>query len=253
MTAKCLLPTRGVLLVCGTSFAQPLPYSYDLPSPGSSTPWPGYSPGGAGMVVVEDHPLTTDYPVAETHPSHAAPAGQGCRCGDCCCNSMSCPGACCPAAFTAGPYGGAEFLWVRAHFSEALAFATGTVLGLQPFVAQVQGTELDFDYQASFRTFLGYHLSPATDIQFTYWRLDTSTDVNGAVLLPNQFIMDPFGHQANPGDSIFTNAEVNLNVYDFDVIRSTAVDESRLTLRYVAGIRVADIQQSYTSLINNPA
>jgi hypothetical protein len=153
-----------------------------------------------------------------------------------------------------GPYAGADILFVRTHFSEALAFATATVVAPPPNTAVLlQGRELDFDYRGSFRGFLGYHMGEQTDIQFTYWRLDTNTDVNGFVGFPNQFIVDPFGAQANPGDSIFTNAEVNLNVYDLDIIRALSTDEDRFDLKYFAGIRVADIQQSYTSFVANPA
>src|SRR5262245_11002513 len=74
------------------------------------------------------------------------PMGDGCcdTCGD------ECGGTCDPGCDSCF-FGGAEYLHLRTHFSEAVAFATVTdALSNQGFSRQVAAHELDFDYESSF-------------------------------------------------------------------------------------------------------
>jgi hypothetical protein len=149
-----------------------------------------------------------------------------------------------------GFFGGGEYLLIRTHFSEAVAFATVndalTAGGLQ---RSVQASELDFDYDSSFRAFVGYDFGSGSEIQFTYWNFDTSTAVAG-LPGPGQTIVDPFGNLALPGMGINTSASVRLNVFDLDFRKNLAFCHNRLGLTLATGLRVADVDQYYDSIIN---
>ena len=58
---------------------------------------------------------------------------------------------------------------------------------------RVAADELDFDYESSFKLFLGYHLHDCADVRLTYWFLDTETLVSGTAGA-GQTIVDPFGN-----------------------------------------------------------
>jgi len=145
-------------------------------------------------------------------------------------------------------YGGAEYLLLRMHFSEAIAFVTVTD-SLQNGLPheQAQARELNFGYNSAFRTYLGYHLSPGADLQFTYFHFGTSVAANGTSSSPAQFNIDAFGDRANFGQSIQTRANVQLNAFDFDFIKPMIVNRGCVGLRAAAGVRVADVRQSYGS------
>jgi hypothetical protein len=147
-------------------------------------------------------------------------------------------------------YGGADFLLVRTHFSEAIAFAefTDSLVGNLPH-EEAQARELNFSYDPAFRTHLGYHLNPCADFQFTYQHIGSSVAVGGSVAQQNQFIIDPFGNRANFGQSIQTQARVNLNAYDFDFVKPLEFCQACLSFRLAGGIRLADVRQSYSSRI----
>jgi major outer membrane protein len=175
---------------------------------------------------------------------------------------------CCPAQYgacsEAGFFAGVDFLLIRPHFSEAVAFARGSQTATS---YQAVGTPLSFDYGGSLRAFMGYRLSDGCgELKFTYWHADESVSVDGTVG-PGQFIADPFGNVVGTvsvvdprdarfggapvtgGDLIQTRADVRANVYDLDFVRPMKLRDSDWELRYVFGARIADIDQSYESLI----
>jgi hypothetical protein len=145
-------------------------------------------------------------------------------------------------------YGGADYLLLRMHFSEAIAFVTVTD-SMQNGLPheQSQARELNFNYNSAFRTYLGYHLSPGADLQFTYFHFATSVTANGTSSSPSQFNIDAFGDRAGFGQSIQTQANVQLNAFDFDFVKPLIFDRGRVGLRAAAGVRVADVRQSYGS------
>lgn len=168
-----------------------------------------------------------------------------------------------------GFYGGIDYLLLRPHFSEAIAFARG-VQG--PGTMQVVEEPLEFDYQSSLRTTFGYRsASGDTDLRFSYWYIDADTRVNGGNLGPGEFIVDPFGNMVgaafvlNPGDarfdptfttpitmggdSIATRASVRLNVYDVDLGLNVIPQNPSWNIEVRAGARLADIDQFYDSVI----
>jgi Legionella pneumophila major outer membrane protein precursor len=147
-------------------------------------------------------------------------------------------------------YAGGEFLLIQPGFSTAIAFArTTTTLTGSGALQQVNATELNFNYDPSFRVFFGVQLDAMTSLQFTYWYLDSSVNVNGAVGAPNQTIVDPFGNVATPGESIQTQASVRMSVYDLDLTGTLAFEDRHLALDWMAGARIADVDQFYSAAI----
>ena len=148
-------------------------------------------------------------------------------------------------------YAGAEYRYLRTHFSEGLAYATTTdTLTPTGLDRRVNAQELDFDYRSSFRVLAGYHLSDHADIQFSYWYLDTETRPSGEVGA-GQIITDPFGNVGTAGDTIDTSASVRLNVYDLEYIRPLAYDCAGTGFQYSAGVRFADVDQFYDAIIRD--
>jgi len=145
-------------------------------------------------------------------------------------------------------YAGADYLLLRAHFSEAIAFVqvTDSLQNGLPH-EQSQAQELNFSYNSAFRTYLGYHLSPTSDLQFTYLHINTSVAVNGTSSSPAQFNIDAFGDRAGFGQTIQTNANVQLNAFDFDYVKPFVLNQGCLGVRASAGVRLADVRQSYGS------
>jgi hypothetical protein len=173
----------------------------------------------------------------------------------------------CPIVpFDPGWYAGAEFLLVRPQFSQAIAFSRGT-LGLTSY--NVQGEELDFDYDASLRAFVGYSLGRGdAAFQFTYWHLDGDVAVNAGGLAPGEFIIDPFGNgvgtvvvidpnsaifgQVLPaGDAIVTRAHVRTDIYDADLIKPFRLSDPCWMFMASVGLRIAEIKQHYESTITS--
>lgn len=167
----------------------------------------------------------------------------------------------CPCAtLSNGPYAGADFLLIRPTFSQATAFAEGTET---PSSLTVVARPLQFDYAGSLRAFAGYHLADRNaDVQFTYWHLQGATDPSGAVFGPGQFLVDPFGNIAGTyvdpstgavltgGDVISTYANTTVNIYDLDYRPLIGTPHSQWRLRGSVGVRIADIDQFYSSLVS---
>lgn len=150
-------------------------------------------------------------------------------------------------------YGGAEYLLIRTHFSEAIAYVqvTDSLSGGLPHES-VQAREINFPYSSAFRTYVGYHLTPTAAIQFTYFHLGSSAAANGSPASPNQSFVDAYGDKANFGQSIATNSSVMLNVFDLDYAGRFSLGGGRLNLRPAAGARWADVRQHYDSTVSDP-
>lgn len=214
--------------------------------------WQPFSSDAAGVPatesLLENGAFTSNAaPVAHRDTSGCPTCGAGSPCS---CDSHSPAGGCVERGF----YAGVDFLFVRPHFSEAVAFVTVTD-SLTPagFDRRVQASELDFEYEPSFRALLGYQLDNLTTLQFTYWHFAGDTAVGSTVAQPNQTIVDPFGNTVSLGQSIDTFAEVRTNVYDLDITKSFISTRSCLSARLAAGLRIADIDQFYASEVFSAA
>lgn len=175
-----------------------------------------------------------------------------------------------PVHFHSGPAspdevfsGGAEFLLMRPHFSEAVAFAEGRQT---PASFATEARELSFDYGGSFRVFAGYHPQDAEGtLRFTYWHFRGDTGET-AVSNGTQFFVDPFGNVAGAvavvdpsdarfgrivagGDRIHAKAVVESDIYDLQWIAPLSRKPLGWLLDWSAGVRIADIDQSYESVV----
>lgn len=177
---------------------------------------------------------------------------------------------CCPKSSLVcadpGLFVGVEYLLIRPHFSEAIAFAQGTQTAT---TFQTIGRELQFDYESSFRVFTGYRAgNGGGELRLTYWHSQADISVDGTVGGPGEFIVDPFGNLVGGvvvidpadarfgnvlvgGDLIRTTATVQTNVYDLDFIQPILLRDSSWSLSWSAGVRLADIDQYYESVITN--
>lgn len=148
-------------------------------------------------------------------------------------------------------FGGLDLLVVRPTFSEAIAFAR---VGAGPGgILLSESAPIDFDYEANFRTYVGYQL-PSSDLTttFTYTHIGADTNANGVA--GGSTLVDPFGNfTVAPGDTISTRTEVSVNAFDWDVVAPVFSRSQFYTLTYNAGVRFADVDQSYVSQVNSLA
>lgn len=177
-------------------------------------------------------------------------------------NCGGCNAAGCLAA--RGFFGGADFLLVRPHFSEAMAFARGAA---GPGSLRTAAEPLDFDYDGSLRAFLGYRGGNGEgELRFTYWHMQGDTAVGAGTPGPGEFVVDPFGNLfgidptggAAPfyqpdGDSIATRASVDLNIFDIDMATSVCLKNPSWKLDVLAGVRIVDVDQAYDSVVRDDA
>jgi hypothetical protein len=206
-----------------------LPDSNPLPPPAD------FQPGGiADQYGSDEHDAATSL---VAHPCQGAAPNCACNWGD-----YSMKGSMCRV------FGGAEYLLLRAHFSEAIGFVqvTDSLRNGLPY-EHSQAQELNFRYNSAFRTFVGYHLSQTSDVQLTYLHINTGVALNGSPSSPNQFAIDAFGDRATFGQTIATNATVNINAFDLDYVRRYVVNEGRVAFRAAGGLRFADVRQGYGS------
>ena len=214
------------------------------------------------------HATSAVVPTAQAQASHAGytewAGGHGGQCG--CQHCGGTPG--CGEYNLSDPdevfFVGADYLFIRPHFSEAIAFAQGRQT-LTSFSTRTR--ELDFDYDSNFRVFAGFRTgSTGDELRFTYTHIEGDTDVDGAVTTPGDFIVDPFGNLVGGlvvidptsalfgqtllgGDAIQTRAEVELDVYDLEYIRPFRLPAPCWYMSWSAGVRVADIEQYYESIV----
>jgi hypothetical protein len=151
-----------------------------------------------------------------------------------------------------GPwFGGAEYRMLRAHFSEAIAFAeVNDSLSASGFNREVTARELDFDYESSMRFYLGCHLGDQQDIRFAYWYFNAEVEVNGEAAA-GQYLVDPYGNVALPGSSMNTFAAVNMNVFDLEYLQTMDFSRQNVNFAYSAGLRFADIGQDYGAVMQS--
>ncbi len=171
-----------------------------------------------------------------------------------------------PTGKPGGFFGGIDYLLLRPHFSEAIAFARGSQVGGMNMVQE----PLDFDYQSSLRAMFGYRSAQGdTELRFTYWYIDSDTNVAAGNPGPGQFIVDPFGNMVGSamvldpgdtrfltvidmgGDSIATRASVRLNIFDLDMGVAVAPQNPSWSIDFTAGVRIAEVDQFYDSVIRD--
>ena len=119
-----------------------------------------------------------------------------------------------------GFFGGADYLLLRPTFSENTAYfrrntsidGSGNVTVTDTVVHQ------DFDYTSAPRVFLGYRFCDCGgEIRFTYWNYDnTSSQTSGAATTDTIYAGQLEINTSIPGQRLFVNSNLNMNVYDID-------------------------------------
>lgn len=149
-------------------------------------------------------------------------------------------------------YGGVEYLLLRTHFSEAIAYvqvSDSIVNGLPN--QSVTAREINFPYTSAFRTYVGYQITPSAALQLTYFYLNNSATISGSPSAAGQTFVDAYGDQAKFGQTMGGTSFVRLNVFDLDFAGRYAV-APQLTLRPAAGVRFADVRQHNDSTVTDP-
>lgn len=202
----------------------------------------GMAAGSGGQRLSADDfvvPGAAGHYASDQLPQFGNTVSRNCSCGHC--------SGCQSSRFFAAQ----EYLLIRTHFSEALAFARvrDAVVGGLPN-RTVRSEELDFDYDSSFRSVIGVHLNDSADLRFRYWHLDVDTLVTGTAAA-GENIVDPYGGIAAAGMTIDAMAAVRMNIYDLEYVRRLRFTRQNLGFEYSAGLRFADVEQFSTSTIRN--
>ena len=119
-------------------------------------------------------------------------------------------------------FGGAEYIYARASFSEALAYVVTDVNDL-PDVGGPDFVEHDFGYESSYRFYGGYRFCDCGgEIVFNYARYKSGSDFN-AVEGPGLEILSPYEVDA-PGTGVngrlSGSAAVEINSYDLSFAKT---------------------------------
>jgi hypothetical protein len=150
-------------------------------------------------------------------------------------------------------FGGADYLLLRTHFSEGIAYvqATDSLSGGLPHES-VRAREINFPYSSGFRIYLGYNLTPTSGVQFTYFHFANSASISATPASPNQFFVDAYTDRTNFGQSILSNSSIAVNAFDLDYLGRFTVAGGRLNLRPAAGARWADVRQHNDTTVSDP-
>jgi hypothetical protein len=157
-------------------------------------------------------------PLPEYGPSGECCDNYGCDsygCDDCC--DIPCDSGCCS---TCGPDGccspgecfiTADYLYVRSSFSDSVGFAE---LDQQGTESTHSITQLDFDYESSFRFGGGYRMCGCGDeIRFLYTRLESSAFLQQE---SGGDLFVPFYGGLETGEQVFVHADVEVNSYELE-------------------------------------
>lgn len=176
------------------------------------------------------------------------------------CSGVSCR---CSRRFRDRLHGSVETLIVRPHFSEAVAYAAGSQTAT---TFNIGARPIKFDYRGGIRAMFGLDLARHSDsLRFTYSYLRGDVSISSANLAANEFIVDPFGNVVGSvtivdpsdarfgttitgGDAIQTRSTVDVDVYDIDFHRIWG-DDRCWEVALDAGIRIANVKQTYHSLV----
>jgi hypothetical protein len=120
---------------------------------------------------------------------------------------------------------GAEALFVRPHFSQSqgLQSISGTQPGATALV-QINGINWDTNYQGAFRGYIGLrNLVCGDEIRFSYWNFGSNYNLFAVADETTNYCDFLCNQTANPGDTVNTNLNLQVNVFDLDWIRPFCV------------------------------
>ena len=111
----------------------------------------------------------------------------------------------------------ADYLYVRANFSEATAFVEHVPPGAGESTFRDTFHELDFRHDSSYRFGAGYQLGCCDEqVRFQYTRLSSYANA----LTTNEDAIGPFETSPGPGGSLNVFANVNANSYDLEYAKT---------------------------------
>ena len=146
-----------------------------------------------------------------------------CSTGSCGYNSCDCGGLGLGRGFLDRPgqfFAGAEYIYARASFSEALAYVindSNDPQGGQEFV------EYDFDYNSSYRFYGGFRFCDCNaEIVFNFARYRSEADFNvqDTSTLTTETILGPYEVNAPDGGFLQGGADVDIQSYDLGIART---------------------------------
>jgi hypothetical protein len=198
-----------------SSPAEELPMGHRAPEKSRITTSPAPYMGeefSGGHFSEGSHAFTGGYPACcEGYDGTAYDCGAACGCGDACCNDR-----CCSQWFVTG-----EYLYTRAHFSDALSFVEQVqTQDVNATLTQQTFHQFDFDYESSFRVGGGWRNCCCGDeIRVNYSRLSSSAQ--DAAFPAGQgsgiLILVPYTEvPIQAADSITMAADVDVNTFDIE-------------------------------------
>ncbi|MCC7086868.1 MAG: hypothetical protein IT427_17860 [Pirellulales bacterium] len=166
-----------------------------------------------------------------------------------------------------GWFGSVDYLLMRPTFSENAAYVRSTV----QLDAQERLTETDtvvprdFGYSSGLRTSLGYRFRDCDgELRFTYWNYDNC--VNQATERAPSDGSEIFFGQLNtatqlPGQRLLVSNDLRFNLYDIEYAKCLSYGGCSpcdpctccqpWSLKYFAGVRIADIHRQDNGLLQN--
>jgi len=242
-------------------------YQGRMPSSGrnsvlmAQTPAQTYPDEHTGRSVMGNSSVATPSPEMIGSGESMDFSGGGCsECGQC---GQSC-GCCFNPCGCRGWYGDVDYLLVRPSFSENQGFLQRTTTQDQQENTTVTDRVVhqDFDYNSSVRTSIGYRFCCGDEIRFTYWNFgDKSHLLSGQAPADGSIIYA--GHleinTSEPGERLVVSAGLQANVYDVEYIKCACQNSGCCdspccppwTLKYSAGIRLADIRRGDNTILLN--
>ena len=156
--------------------------------------------------------------------------------------------------------GGAEYLYVRPTFSEAIGYVQSTFNGND--LSQTR-QPYDFGYKSSVRAFVGYRLCDSGgEILFTYTNLRGDAAAHSPTATGSTIYTGQLEINTGQGESLVSTANVDLNAYDIDFSKSIPLGDwggcdtgcsvgPRWDVKWSAGVRIADVHTDYGTWITN--
>jgi len=157
--------------------------------------------------------------------------------------------------------GGADYLYVRPTFSEAIGFVESTFSGSD--LSQTRHP-FTFGYQSSVRAFFGYRLQDCGgEILFTYTNLGGDAEAHSPTATGSTTFTGQLEINTSQGESLVSTANVDLNTYDIDFSKSIRLGDwgsgcetgctvcPRWDVQWSAGVRIADVDTDYGTRITN--
>ncbi len=208
-----------------------------------------------GVVVPQESAQKPSQPATPGSSGEDLMGGDACGCdAGQCCNNNCCGGWCI----------GADYLYLRPHFSNGLAFHEVTATTTPEESVQTdQAVNFDPIYQSDFRVFAGYHTACGDEFRFSYWHIQSNASATGTASgdfasgSGTEILAPGLTALATDGESITTSTKLHLDMYDFDLLRAADCSDEcdccpQWYIHWLFGVRIADYQRTLDSTSDLP-